>query len=214
MNNEQHSYEVEFDLGAGSGRPERRNAVENRRRVLVAAQRLFDEFGVANVYMAEIAEAAGVGKGTLYRRFANKGELCLALLHDQLQSHQEAVLDQMRRLHIEGEPYIARLQFFLREVVSFAEQHVPMLREVQRQGSTTDDRDEPFFQWQYMTVQGLLRAAALAGEVAPELDLDVTAHLLLAPLTADYLDYLRRERSYSTDRISQALTNLVEQLRS
>jgi AcrR family transcriptional regulator len=214
MHKDQPFISIHFDSRGDSERPERRDAVENRQRVLAAAKQLFAEYGVANVHMAQIAEAAGVGKGTLYRRFANKAELCLALLHDQLEAHQESVLDQMRRLHIEEEPYLDRLQFFLQQVVAFTEQHVPLLREVQREGITSDDRDAPFLQWQRMTVQGLLRAAAKTGEVAPDMDLEVVVDLLLAPLTASFLDYLRQEQGYSTERIGRALSDLVARLKA
>ncbi|MBA3952665.1 MAG: helix-turn-helix transcriptional regulator, partial [Rubrobacter sp.] len=67
------------------GRPapgghERSDAARNRRAVLGAARALFAERGVTCVTMEEISREAGVGKGTLYRRFPNKGLLCQALL--------------------------------------------------------------------------------------------------------------------------------------
>jgi AcrR family transcriptional regulator len=52
---------------------ERADAARNRLRVLDAAERLFADRGVAGVTMDDIAAAAGVGKGTLYRRFTDKG---------------------------------------------------------------------------------------------------------------------------------------------
>ena len=47
---------------------------------------LFQEFGVENVSMHKIAKTAGVGQGTLYRRYANKSDLCLSILGRDLNS--------------------------------------------------------------------------------------------------------------------------------
>jgi AcrR family transcriptional regulator len=52
----------------------RADARRNRERLLEAAQRLFRERGL-EVSVAEIAEAAGVGRGTLFRNFASKEDL-------------------------------------------------------------------------------------------------------------------------------------------
>ena len=42
--------------------------------------------------MDEVARAAGVGKGTLYRRFADRSSLCLALLDDSERALQDRML--------------------------------------------------------------------------------------------------------------------------
>jgi AcrR family transcriptional regulator len=62
----------------------RRDAAANRERVIEAARRLFAERGV-DASMDEIARAAGVGPGTLYRRFATKEALLDAILLDALE---------------------------------------------------------------------------------------------------------------------------------
>jgi len=59
---------------AGPGRPLRRDAERNRERILRAARDLFVEQGLS-VGVDEIARRAGVGMGTLYRRFPNKDAL-------------------------------------------------------------------------------------------------------------------------------------------
>jgi AcrR family transcriptional regulator len=61
----------------------RRDAVRNRERVLAAADAVFAEQGL-EATLADIAEHAGVGVGTIYRRFADKGALVAALMDDKL----------------------------------------------------------------------------------------------------------------------------------
>ncbi|MGV3466134.1 MAG: TetR/AcrR family transcriptional regulator [Heyndrickxia sp.] len=65
-------------------RTERRDAAENRQRILNAALRLFEQNGVDQVSMNQIATEAQIGSGTLYRRYKNKGELCLDLIKDNV----------------------------------------------------------------------------------------------------------------------------------
>jgi AcrR family transcriptional regulator len=71
---------------------ERADAVRNRRKVLDAAAALYRERGVEAVSMDDIAVAAGVGKGTLYRRFADKSALAAALLDERERDLQRALL--------------------------------------------------------------------------------------------------------------------------
>jgi AcrR family transcriptional regulator len=198
----------------GEERQERRDAAENRQRLLAAARQLFDERGVTTVHMADIAERAGVGKGTLYRRFSNKAGLCLALLHDQLVEHQDAMLLRLQEMEAENIPYLERTKVFLVEVVAFTERHVPLLYEAQQGGQAGGlEGDVPFFVWQHATVQGLLHRAMNRGEIAADLDLPLTVDLLLAPITASYFRYLRHQRGFPIERISAALCDAVHRLR-
>ncbi len=57
----------------------RADAARNRARVLAAAERLLAEHGV-DVSMQEIADEAGVGVGTVFRRFPTKDDLVVAVL--------------------------------------------------------------------------------------------------------------------------------------
>jgi AcrR family transcriptional regulator len=65
------------------GRPLRRVAEQNRQRLLDAAADVFAEHGL-EAGVEEIARTAGVGMGTLYRRFPTKDALISALVHDVL----------------------------------------------------------------------------------------------------------------------------------
>src|SRR3954464_4851450 len=65
--------------------PLRRDAAQNRERLLAAAAELFAERGL-DVTLNDIAHHAGVGVGTAYRRFANKEEVIDALFEERLRA--------------------------------------------------------------------------------------------------------------------------------
>jgi AcrR family transcriptional regulator len=68
---------------ASSGRPLRKDAERNRQRILVAAGELFAEKGL-DVTLDAVAERAGVGVATVYRRFADKEQLIDGLFEERL----------------------------------------------------------------------------------------------------------------------------------
>lgn len=72
------------DTKGTNPRVERRDAAENRQRILNVAHRLFEQKGVENVTMNEIAVEAQIGPGTLYRRYSNKSELYQDLIKDSV----------------------------------------------------------------------------------------------------------------------------------
>src|SRR5262245_47222458 len=71
---------------------ERADAARNRARVLAAAAELFGRLGVDSVSMDAVAAEAGVGKGTLFRRFGDKAGLAAALLDERERELQDAII--------------------------------------------------------------------------------------------------------------------------
>ena len=65
-------------------RPLRRDAERNRQRILEAASEVFTERGL-DVSLDEVARHAGVGVGTVYRRFRTKEDLVEALFMDRIE---------------------------------------------------------------------------------------------------------------------------------
>lgn len=196
------------------GRSERKDAVANRKLILETAEALFAERGAANVCMAEIAQAAGVGKGTLYRRFANKAELCLALMDTQMIEFQNGMLAEFRKMTENSVPKMAQLEFFVDALVYFTDTHSPLLSEVQSAGLLGERRsaEMPHF-WQYMTVHGLFQSASDAGEIPAGLDTEYLADAILSPLNADIFRFQREVRGFSLARISEGLRVLITSLR-
>ena len=71
---------------------ERGDAARNRALVLEAARRLVAERGADAFTIDDIAAAAGVGKGTVFRRFGSRAGLMMVLLDEDEQASQQAFL--------------------------------------------------------------------------------------------------------------------------
>jgi AcrR family transcriptional regulator len=95
-------------------RPLRRDAERNRQRILKAASEVFTEFGL-DVTLDEVARHAGVGVGTVYRRFGTKEDLVAALFEDRV----DAIAALAERAVEEPDPWTG--------LVSFMEQAAEML---------------------------------------------------------------------------------------
>jgi AcrR family transcriptional regulator len=103
-------------------RRERADAARNRARVLDAAARLFAEAGGRAVTMEQVAAAAGVGKGTLYRRYPDVAAIATALLDEHERALQEALLRGAPPLG-PGAPPAERLAAFYGAMVDLLERH-------------------------------------------------------------------------------------------
>jgi AcrR family transcriptional regulator len=99
---------------ADPARPLRRDAERNRQRILEAASEVFTECGL-EVSLDEVARQAGVGVGTVYRRFRTKEELVEALFVDRV----EAIAAVAERAAEDPDPWTG--------LVSFMEQMAAML---------------------------------------------------------------------------------------
>ena len=187
---------------------ERRDAAESRRRVLDAARVLFDERGVDAVNMYEIGREAGVGQGTLYRRYEHKGALCAALLHQSAARFSEEI-----RGHLEKDqgPALAQLEYFLYRLAEFNEKNAPLLgaiRDAAGGGRRPEMYRNPFYRWLKETVAALLERAVREGEIPP-LDVEYAADAILAPLNIDLYLFQRHEIGMDPERITSALSKLV-----
>jgi AcrR family transcriptional regulator len=101
-------------------RPIRSDALKNRERLLVAAGQVFEEKGL-EASVADVARVAGVGMGTLYRRFASKDALIEALVSEVLEATIAMANDAA------GWPDGTGLEHFLEVSSSYQAQHLGCL---------------------------------------------------------------------------------------
>lgn len=186
---------------AGESAPERADAARNRRRILAAAEALFDARGVGNVTMAEIATAAGVGKATVFRRFGDKATLLDELLGEHERDLQEAILAGPPPLG-PGAPPAQRLHAFLGALAAYCERHrhVLLASETSRVGARYATGS--YVSWQQ-------HVALLLREARPQLDAGIVADLLLAPFAGELLVHLRDGRGVPFARVEAGVQVLA-----
>ncbi len=76
----------------GAPNAERADAARNRRRLLATAREILTEQGADKLTMDGLAERAGLGKGTVFRRFGTRAGIFAALLDDDERAFQQQVL--------------------------------------------------------------------------------------------------------------------------
>jgi AcrR family transcriptional regulator len=187
---------VELPL-ADTEQRERADAARNRERVLSAAARLFAETPGRAITMEEIGAAAGVGKGTLYRRYPNVASIAVALLDEHERDLQDRLLRGPPPLG-PGAPPAERLAAFYRAMVRLLERHGHLALA----GETGMRRyDTGAYQAWALHVGALLEEAGLGARAG-------LVDALLAPLAPDVFAH-QRATGLSARRIADDLSLLA-----
>jgi AcrR family transcriptional regulator len=184
---------------AGSRPAERADAATNRRKILAAAQRLFAECGAANVSMQDVAREAGVGMGTMYRRFADRRGLTHALLDHDHRQLQEQLLRGAPPLG-PGAPPRARLHAFGRRYLELLELHAETLAAAGANPATGGPADAYRL---HLTM--LLREVA-----APEVDVDYAVSILLTAMHPEVHLHHRQVLAWPLARVQDGWCQLVD----
>jgi AcrR family transcriptional regulator len=181
---------------------ERQDAARNRERILCAARRLFEERGVGCVSMDEVAEAAGVGKGTLFRRFGSRAALAAAVLSERERAFQDAFIRGEPPLG-PGAPPQERLIAFGEAMLDTLEAHSELLLAAETGAAR--------FEHPAVTVHRL-HMTLLVAEADPDCDSELLAQMLMAALSADLFIHLRSVREMPLERIKGGWRDLVGRL--
>ncbi|WP_246082834.1 TetR/AcrR family transcriptional regulator [Nonomuraea diastatica] len=158
------------------------DAARNRAAVLEAAARLFTEHGVQAVSMDQVAAAAGVGKGTLFRRFGDKSGLAAALLDARERVLQEAILHGAPPLG-PGAAADERLAAFVDAYFAYLLEHLDLVRMSETAAPGARYRIGAYRFWH--------RHVAILLDSTP--DPEHTAHAVLAALSAEHVSALLPE---------------------
>lgn len=181
--------------------PERADAVRNRQAILTAALRLVEEQGVEAVTMDAVAAAAGVGKGTLFRRFTSREGLMAAVLNQSEIQWQSAVISGAPPLG-PGAPALARLLAFGHSRLHLNLTHGALIRAAGASGA----RSVAAISFASMHVRHLL------GELGVRGDLALLATSLLAPLEVPIIEQQVHREQMELERIQAGWDDLVRRI--
>ncbi|MFD8993322.1 TetR/AcrR family transcriptional regulator [Streptomyces abikoensis] len=181
--------------------PERRtrkDAARNRQAVLEAADALFARSeSPEDLTMADIAAAAGVGKGTLFRAFGDRAGLLRALYEARLEPVREAVESGPPPLGPATPPQ-ERVPALLDAVLCFKLDNRRLALALEESGSGGPYRAEHYAGWHALLRSVLERIPGLP-------DADFTAHALLAATRADLVERLADGEGVPRERLRAQL---------
>lgn len=186
---------------AGVPPAERCDAVRNRRRILETAERLFAAEGVEEVSLERIASEAGVGKGTVFRRFGDRAGLLRSLLSEHEAAFQEECIRGAPPLGPSADA-IDRLVAFGSAVIELLETHGELIRSAEARIPGARFASAPYA-FQRAHIRVLLVSAA------PEVDAEWATDALLGMLSADLVHYQRVALGMSVERLTDGWRRMV-----
>ncbi|MEV7991051.1 TetR/AcrR family transcriptional regulator [Streptomyces sp. NPDC086077] len=189
-------------------RKPRADAARNREAVLAAADRLFAESdSPEQVTMAQIAAAAGVGKGTLFRGFGDRTGLICALYEARLEPIRKAVTDGPHPLGPDTPPR-ERVPALLDALLRFKLDHRHLSLALEEAGAGNSPYRTPRYDWWHATLRDTLdRLPGIPGS-------DFTAHALLAAVRADLVDHLAGRMNLSREHLRAELAAFTARILS
>ncbi len=163
-----------------------------RNDILHAALRVFARKGFKNTRVVEIAEEAGIGKGTIYEYFRHKDEMLIAAFQGYIE-HGDAIADSI--MESDAQP-IAKLREIITKLVSLYGHDAELTRvffdfwvEGMQNGERTEIDFAPVYA-QYRTLfQRLLDEAIAAGQVRHDIG-EHTASVFIAVFEGMFLQWL------------------------
>jgi AcrR family transcriptional regulator len=178
---------------------QRADAARNRERILCTAARLFGERGVRCVSMDDVADAAGVGKGTVFRRFGSRAALAQAVLSEHERAFQEHFIRGSPPLG-PGAPPCERLCAFGEGMLDHLGAHAELVAAAEVGGAHLSSAPFGVYR-QHVTL--------LMREADPRCDAELLADMLLAGLSAQQFIYLHNLRSMPLARLKAGWRELV-----
>ena len=195
-------------LHLGAPHAERADAARNRRHLLATARQILAEQGPDKLTMDGLAERAGLGKGTVFRRFGTRAGIFAALLDDDERAFQEQVLA--------GPPPLGPGAAPLDRLIAYGQARTRFLIEHRDIARAALDGQQPIPAGSQSPLSQLHIRILLGQMDLGDADIDMLAVQLTAALDGPLLLYLSASDltagPQAAERIAQSWQGLVERV--
>ncbi|MEU8544350.1 TetR/AcrR family transcriptional regulator [Streptomyces sp. NPDC048717] len=184
-----------------------------RSKLYEAAVTLIAEQGFSATTVDEIAERAGVAKGTVYYNFKSKTELFEELLRHGVSLLAASLRTAAEETAARGGTRVEALDAMIRAGLVFIERYPAFTQlyvaELWRTGRAWNSTLLVVRQEAVAVVEGVLREGVAAGELNEEIDVPLTASALVGMVLVAALDWQAFQSERSLDDVHAALSRLL-----
>lgn len=183
---------------------------QRRTDILNAALKVFAQNGFDRATIAEIAELAGIGKGTVYEYFKSKKEL----FEDMIRHSVETYNKKLQNAVTKGNSVQEKLINFSIAHSEFMEEHIDILRMLPQPHMMSEEMKQHMVQEKYKVfklIESLIQEGIESGLFRKDLDKEITAFCIIGAVNEHYCNRVFMNKGNSKELHHAILINtLVE----
>ncbi|ANU26233.1 TetR/AcrR family transcriptional regulator [Planococcus versutus] len=189
--------------------------VDYQNRIINVSVQLFKEQGVEHVTMHQIAKVAEIGQATLYRRYSNIGEICMAILSNNTQDFLKE-LDEFLLSSNQDQSPLAQLSSIIEKIADYIDGKATMLVVIKNEYSRELQLlqfNHPVFLYLHEIISGLYSKSIQQQEIG-KLNVTLTTHSLVAALSPDLFLYQQQTLGFCKEEIIASVRQIyIESLK-
>lgn len=181
-----------------------------KQEILLAAMKVFARKGVANTKMADVAEEAGIGKGTIYEYFKNKDDIFAEAFHHFMEQMDTVMAKRLFKIYDPIEKIAALIAGWIEIIQNNSSDFIEILMDFWAEGvrykhqATVFDMKKLYDEYRKMVAE-ILEEGIAKGKIRP-VNTTLTASILIAAMDGLALQWVLDHNVFQFNEVADALT--------
>ncbi|HID31475.1 MAG TPA: TetR/AcrR family transcriptional regulator [Desulfobacterales bacterium] len=194
------------------------NKQAKKQDILEAAMRVFAKKGVANAKMADVADAAGIGKGTIYEYFKSKEDIFAEAFHHFMEQMDAVMAKRLFKLHDPIEKLMALIAGWVEVTQDTSTGFLEIMMDFWAEGVRHKQEPAAFdlrklYDEYRRWVVKILEEGISKGKLRP-VNTTIVASILIGALDGLMLQWIMDHNLFKLDEVADVLTeSFIEGLR-